>query len=212
MFGFMVLHAAYVARRAFAGNAVNWREVYEVVVRWRREAEPGDAVWWIDGLPEKAFAEGFGLHTPMQSGQLKVVRYAKYIPDALEVVKETLRRNVPPGEDDFMVRLEAASTLTKVHELCGKRDFWCTAPCASEKTGEDLGGTRITLQATQHGGFDFSIRTPGTPKRWKLYDRELQYHWNKLIEEVHDKDRVRERAAKMFYYWCAFGPFFAGAN
>ena len=38
MFGFMVLHAAYVARRAFAGNAVNWREVYEVVVRWRREA------------------------------------------------------------------------------------------------------------------------------------------------------------------------------
>ena len=211
MFGFMVLHAAYVARRAFAGNAVNWREVYEVVVRWRREAEPGDAVWWIDGLPEKAFAEGFGLHTPMQSGQLKVVRYAKYIPDALEVVKETLRRNVPPGEDDFVERINEAITLAEVHELCGKRDFWCTAPCASEKTGEDLGGTRITLQATKHGGFDFSIRTPGTPKRWKLYDSELQYHWEKLIEEVHDKDRVRERAAKMFYYWCAFGPLSRGS-
>ena len=95
--------------------------------------------------------------------------------------------------------------------MCGKRDFWCTAPCASEKTGEDLGGTRITLQATQHGGFDFSIRTPGTPKRWKLYDSELQYHWEKLIEEVHDKDRVRERAAKMFYYWCAFGPLSRGS-
>ena len=80
MFGLMVLHAAHVAKQAFAGNAVNWREVYEVGTRWRREAEPGDAVWWIDGLPEKAFAEGFGLHTPMQSGQLRVVRYAKYIP------------------------------------------------------------------------------------------------------------------------------------
>ena len=59
-------------------------------------------------------------------------------------------------------RINEAITLAEVHELCGKRDFWCTAPCASEKTGEDLGGTRITLQATQHGGFDFSIRTPGT--------------------------------------------------
>jgi tetratricopeptide (TPR) repeat protein len=211
MFGLMVLHAAYVAKSAFDGNAVKWREVYEVVVRWRREAEPGDAVWWIDGLPEKAFAEGFGLHTPMQSGQLRVVRYAKYIPDALEVVKETLRRNVPPGEDDFMERINEASSLEDVHEFCGRRDFWCTAPCASEMNGEDLGGTRITLQATKHGGFDFSIRTPGTPKRWKLYDSELQYHFEKLISEVPDKQKVRERAAKMFYYWCAFGPLSRGS-
>ena len=152
---------------SFAGHTVNWREVYEAVVRGaaRSRATPPGGSRAPEGL-----RRGLWSATPMQSGQLKVVRYAKYIPDALEVVKETLRRNVPPGEDDFVERINEAITLAEVHELCGKRDFWCTAPCASEKTGEDLGGTRITLQATQHGGFDFSIRTPGTPKRWKLYD------------------------------------------
>ena len=133
MFGFMVLHAAYVAKRAFDGNAVNWREVYEVVVRWRREAEPGDAVWWIDGLPEKAFAEGFGLHTPMQSGQLKVVRYAKYIPMRW---RSSRRRCDGTCRLAKMVSWSGSMKLLHwrdVHELCGRRDFWCTAPCASEK-------------------------------------------------------------------------------
>ena len=49
-------------------------------MRWRREAELGDAVWWIDGLPEKAFAEGFWIAYADAERPVKVVRYAKYIP------------------------------------------------------------------------------------------------------------------------------------
>lgn len=214
MFGLSVLHAADLANRAFAGEAVPWRRVYDVAVRWRREAEPGDAVWWIDQLPWRAFAEGFGLHTPMQSGLLKVVRYATYIPAALDVVKETLRRNLPAGEAALRKTINEARTLEAVHALCNHRDFWCTAPCASERSpGVDLGGTRITLQAKPFGGFDFSIRTPGTPARWALYDQELAFHWQKLGEEVRAgaPDAIRDRIAKMFYYWCAFGPLSRGS-
>ena len=63
---------------------------------------------------------------PVTSSEVRQIH-----PDALEVVKETLRRNVPPGEDDFMERINEASSLEDVHEFCGRRDFLCTAPCAS---------------------------------------------------------------------------------
>ena len=57
MFGLMVLHAAYVAKQAFDGKTVNWREVYEVVVRWRREAAgaPIDN-WFAQGGDSVAFS------------------------------------------------------------------------------------------------------------------------------------------------------------
>lgn len=54
-------------------NKVEWRDLYEAASRWRREADPNDAVWWIDRLPARAFAEGFGLQTPMVAGQLEVL-------------------------------------------------------------------------------------------------------------------------------------------
>ena len=44
----------------------------------------------IDLLAPEAFAEGFGLQTPMVTGQMKVVRYYPYFSRALEVVKKLI--------------------------------------------------------------------------------------------------------------------------
>ena len=62
----------------FAGartHAMASRDVYDVAVRWRQVSEPFDPVFYIDGLTRAAFEEGFGLQTPMVSGQNLVVRY-----------------------------------------------------------------------------------------------------------------------------------------
>jgi hypothetical protein len=44
----------------------------------------------IDLLAPEAFAEGFGLQTPMVTGQMNVVRYYPYFSRALEVVKKLI--------------------------------------------------------------------------------------------------------------------------
>ena len=41
-------------------------------------------------LAPEAFAEGFGLQTPMVTGQMNVVRYYPYFSRALEVVKKLI--------------------------------------------------------------------------------------------------------------------------
>ncbi len=56
-------------------HAMASRDVYDVAVRWRQVSEPFDPVFYIDGLTRAAFEEGFGLQTPMVSGQNLVVRY-----------------------------------------------------------------------------------------------------------------------------------------
>ena len=62
-----------------------------------------------------------------------------------------------------------------------KRDFWVVTPCYSVKhSGKIMEGTRLTLQYSAPEGFEYSIRTPGTPPRWKEYDEELSYIWAQL--------------------------------
>ncbi len=42
-------------------HTLGWRDVMDVAVRWRQVSEPGDAVWWVDRMPTRAFQEGYGL-------------------------------------------------------------------------------------------------------------------------------------------------------
>lgn len=44
--------------------------------------------------------------------------------------------------------------------------------------------TRLTIVASPPEGFEFTIRTPGTPARWRQYDEELCAVWGKLTAAV----------------------------
>ena len=51
--------------------------------------------------------------------------------------------------------------------------------------GEEFEGTRLTLLKTQDPdppGFDFSIRTPGTPLRWTQFAAELQHQFTSMMD------------------------------
>ncbi|KAJ8610114.1 hypothetical protein CTAYLR_007093 [Chrysophaeum taylorii] len=217
-FGLAALHVASLANAAW-GKAkrvvvVEWRDLYEAAARWRREADPRDAVWWIDRLTPEAFSEGFGLQTPMVAGQLEVLRYP-YWRRALQVVKAHLDPSSSTAD------LDNCRSLDDLYDLCGRRDFWVVAPCASlASPGLVLEGTRVTLQRRDPNGFDFTIRTPGTPRRWKLYDAEMDAAWSSTTRRAVESRRhkggrqIRRLAVDatlvLFYYWVNFGPLTRG--
>jgi hypothetical protein len=69
---------------AVAGSGshpLGWRDVFDTAVRWRQESEPFDPVFYVDGMTHKGFEEGFGLQTPMTTGQARVVRYYSEVCD-----------------------------------------------------------------------------------------------------------------------------------
>jgi hypothetical protein len=59
-------------------------------VRWRQLAEPAEAVLWVDRLTPKDFEEGFGSHTPIFSGQSKILRYYMNFDRAFALFKQLL--------------------------------------------------------------------------------------------------------------------------
>lgn len=68
--------------------------------------------------------------------------------------------------------------------MLSRRRAWRILRKRSEFNGNNLGRTRLTIVASPPDGFEFTIRTPGTPARWRQYDEELCAVWGKLTAAV----------------------------
>jgi hypothetical protein len=79
--------------------------------------------------------------------------------------------------------VHAATTCDDLYAIL-QRDYWVVTPCHSRwKPGRTMEGTRLTLVTKGRQGYEFTIRTPGTPARWELFHEEFQHLW-KDVEAV----------------------------
>ncbi|KAG0562763.1 hypothetical protein KC19_9G169700 [Ceratodon purpureus] len=208
----------------------SWRDVYSIAVKWRQISEPCDSVVWVDKLSEKEFAAGFGSHTPMVLGQAQVVRYYPNFERAFKIVKDLIHekgyvndaanRLVNMKDPGKLRAVDAAKDCSDLFKVIG-RDFWVVTPCNStHEEGKVLDGTRLTLQKQGTKGFDFSIRTPGTPPRWADYDAEMAAAWQALCDaycnkaygslELSELEHVRDCILRLSFYWYNFMPLARG--
>jgi len=200
MGGLAALEAAQVIRDFWDGKCeLTWRAMFDIIVQWRQLSEANDPVWWVDQLPEDLFFEGFGLQTPMITGQLKVPKYYSYFPRCFALTKRLLQEQ-HVLTDAMADKVAAATTCA---DLWGamQRDFFVISPCfrlplepgerpeATDRTAAERGwmeGTRITLvQKLEERGYQFTIRTPGTPDRYRAYTAELDllcFFLNRFLE------------------------------
>ena len=196
-----------------SSNKLGWRDVYDIAVRWRQLSEPNDPVWWVDLLSPEQFAEGFGSHTPLVTGQCNVVRYFPMFSKALPIVKKLLlEANFTTSQQE---KIKAASSCKDLYDALN-RDFWVVTPCNSvARPGCIMEGTRLTLQYSTPEGFEFSIRTPGTPPRLEEYEHEMTSVWTLLCAEAsksdYNLDRVSDLILTMTFYWYNFMPLSRGS-
>jgi len=148
----------------------------------------------------------------MITGQCNVVRYSPMIEMAFPIMKEEMIKQKNLSEN-LKSRVRAAKTCDDLYEVM-RRDYWIVTPCHSTRTGKILEGTRLTLQKTDPEGFEFSIRTPGTPPRWIDYDLEMKHVFNLLTQEVRrqpmDFDKVTNLILTVTFYWYNFMPLARG--
>jgi tetratricopeptide (TPR) repeat protein len=82
-------------------------------------------------------------------------------------------------------------------------------------------GTRITLLASHPDGFRFTIRTPGTPARWALFEEEflvLEQSLSCVLSDIRQNGTnddntlsLFKEALKWFYVWVIFAPLSRGS-
>jgi tetratricopeptide (TPR) repeat protein len=193
----------------------SWRDLYDIPIRWRQFSEPNDPVWWVDLLTPEQFAEGFGSHTPMITGQAHVVRYSPMAPRAVAIMKDILKDQASiAAAPALRARILSASDYKQLHQALN-RDFWVVTPCHSTARPSVLmEGTRLTIQYSAPEGYEFSIRTPGTPPRWVEYDHEMTHIFGLLTEAVtaptRDIDAVSDLILTLTFYWYNFMPLSRG--
>jgi hypothetical protein len=125
------------------------------------------------------------------NGQLNTVRYYRYFPKSFAIAKRLVQEgfyNVAgiweTLNDERRDRVGSTETLQQLHDAVGK-DFYVIVPCPSIRTpGTTFEGTRLTLLTHQPEGFEFTIRTPGTPLRWQQFDEELTASFDRLVASL----------------------------
>jgi tetratricopeptide (TPR) repeat protein len=201
-----------------------WRDLMDIVVKWRQVAEPNDQVVWVDLLTRREFEAGFGSHTPMFTGQTKCVRYYMNFTRAMALHKEVLLRDghafdaqnrpLPCGSATQRGAIQSATTAQDMYAVIGT-DSWVVVHIKSVlRPGMTMEGTRLTLVKVpnQPDAFEFSIRTPVTPPRWKEFDAELEAAFEGIIAGMlsDDKPRTARAILTFAYYWYNFMPLARG--
>jgi tetratricopeptide (TPR) repeat protein len=215
----------------------NWRDFFDVAVRWRQISEMNDPVWWIDRLPYGAFDEGFGLQTPIVNGQLKTIRYYSYYPRALQLVKHRLTKdkyyfNAASNKTTLTERqcaqIASAGSLEELYDSL-REDFYVIHRCRSKSQPSlILEGTRLTLVRHDPDGYEFTIRTPGTPARWTHYAKDLQTCFQTVVDALASYSSqasssvdpqqgqpqkwsdIKNVVLQLYYYWVTFAPLTRG--
>jgi len=92
IFGLEILqkNQVYIVAAQEKNHVFGWRDIYDIVIKWRQISEPNDPVWWVDLLTKEQFTEGFGSHTPMITGQCNVVRYSPFVSLSFPIMKEEI--------------------------------------------------------------------------------------------------------------------------
>ncbi|ELR17609.1 tetratricopeptide repeat domain containing protein [Acanthamoeba castellanii str. Neff] len=228
--GFAIIELAQTLRRVWAGEETQlsgkassltdqphtfaWRDLYDIPIRWRQFSEPNDPVWWVDLLSPEQFAEGFGSHTPMVTGQTYVVRYSPMAPRAIRIMREQLQQS-PLVSQELRHKLTRDNLDCKTLHEAVQHDFWVVTPCHSlARPNRIMEGTRLTIQRSPPEGYEFSIRTPGTPNRWQEYNAEMAHNYRLLQEEAskphRDLSKLTELVLHMAFYWYNFMPLSRG--
>jgi hypothetical protein len=115
-----------------------------------------------------------------------------------------------PLTDDMRTTVLSSKTCDEVYDVI-RRDFWyapgvfdafcrvvrsheyvsivlvcrVVTPCHSTAVpGRVMEGTRLTIQYKPPNGYEYTIRTPGTPTRWVHFEEELQWFWTALCSEM----------------------------
>lgn len=193
-------------------HVFGWRDFFDIAVFWRQISEPSDPVWWIDMLCEETFVDGYGASTPVLMGESQVVRYYQYHDRMISLIRELLPEQVSLTGADKQACFEAKN-CADLYQIIQK-DFYVHTNCTrlSNPNNQPLEGTRLTIQQCSNG-YVLSIRTPGTPERWKMFDVEMELAWQNLAQTIQDGKGVKvilQDILVLVFYWYNFMPLVRG--
>uniref|UniRef100_A0A8B9HQN4 Tetratricopeptide repeat domain 13 n=1 Tax=Astyanax mexicanus TaxID=7994 RepID=A0A8B9HQN4_ASTMX len=183
---------------------LQWRDMFDIAVKWRRIADPDQPVLWLDQMPARSLSRGFNNH-------INLIR--AYNPRGLQDVKQALE-NVNKVEDLLPIMKQFNSKT--------RDGFTVNSKVPSTKDpGKEYDGFTITITGDRVGNMLFSVETQTTEERTQQYQSEIEALYKDLTakgkalmlsSELGDADAVCNLILSLVYYFCNLMPLSRGSS
>ncbi|XP_061327303.1 tetratricopeptide repeat protein 13 isoform X7 [Pezoporus flaviventris] len=246
--GLATLEVMQAVQRTWANSKVRmngktrlmqWRDMFDIAVKWRRIADPDQPVLWLDQMPARSLSRGFNNHINLIRGQVINMRYLEYFEKILHFIKDRIL--VYHGANNPKGLLEVREALEKVHKVedllpimkqfnSKTRDgFTVNTKVPSLKDqGKEYDGFTITITGDKYvcyfqgfrvGNILFSVETQTTEERTQLYHAEIDALYKDLTAkgkilsaELGEVDAVCNLILSLVYYFYNLMPLSRGSS
>uniref|UniRef100_A0A663MV08 Tetratricopeptide repeat domain 13 n=1 Tax=Athene cunicularia TaxID=194338 RepID=A0A663MV08_ATHCN len=239
--GLAALEVMQAVQRTWANSKVRmngktrlmqWRDMFDIAVKWRRIADPDQPVLWLDQMPARSLSRGFNNHINLIRGQVINMRYLEYFEKILHFIKDRIL--VYHGANNPKGLLEVREALEKVHKVedllpimkqfnSKTRDgFTVNTKVPSLKDqGKEYDGFTITITGDKVGNILFSVETQTTEERTQLYHAEIDALYKDLTAkgkililsaELGEVDAVCNLILSLVYYFYNLMPLSRGSS
>ncbi|KAM9495795.1 tetratricopeptide repeat protein 13 isoform 2-T2 [Clarias gariepinus] len=210
---------------------LQWRDMFDIAVKWRRIADPDQPVLWLDQMPEQSLSRGFNNHINLIRGQIINIRYMEYFSRILDFIKDRIlvyhSAYNPRGVQEVKQALEDVSKvedLLPIMKFNSKtRDgFTVNSKVPSMKdAGTEYDGFTVTITGDRVGNMLFSVETQTTEERTQQYQSEIEALYKDLTakgkalmlsSELGDSDAVCNLVLSLVYYFCNLMPLSRGSS
>ncbi|KAJ8787340.1 hypothetical protein J1605_005745 [Eschrichtius robustus] len=211
---------------------MQWRDMFDIAVKWRRIADPDQPVLWLDQMPARSLSRGFNNHVNLIRGQVINMRYLEYFEKILHFIKDRIL--VYHGANNPKGLLEVREALEKVHKVEDllpimkqfntktKDGFTVNTKVPSLKDqGKEYDGFTITITGDKVGNILFSVETQTTEERTQLYHAEIDALYKDLTakgkvlilsSEFGETDAVGNLILSLVYYFYNLMPLSRGSR
>ncbi|XP_059945868.1 tetratricopeptide repeat protein 13 isoform X3 [Mesoplodon densirostris] len=211
---------------------MQWRDMFDIAVKWRRIADPDQPVLWLDQMPARSLSRGFNNHINLIRGQVINMRYLEYFEKILHFIKDRIL--VYHGANNPKGLLEVREALEKVHKVEDllpimkqfntktKDGFTVNTKVPSLKDqGKEYDGFTITITGDKIGNILFSVETQTTEERTQLYHAEIDALYKDLTakgkvlilsSEFGETDAVGNLILSLVYYFYNLMPLSRGSS
>ncbi|XP_050805003.1 tetratricopeptide repeat protein 13 isoform X3 [Gopherus flavomarginatus] len=238
--GLAALEVMQAVQRTWANSKVRmngktrlmqWRDMFDIAVKWRRIADPDQPVLWLDQMPAPSLSRGFNNHINLIRGQVINMRYLEYFEKILHFIKDRILvyhgANNPKG---LLEIREALENVHKVEDLLSIMKFNSKArdgftvntkvPSLKDQ-GKEYDGFTITITGDKVGNILFSVETQTTEERTQLYHAEIDALYKDLTAkgkvlilsaEPGEADAVCNLILSLVYYFYNLMPLSRGSS
>ncbi|XP_034964375.2 tetratricopeptide repeat protein 13 isoform X2 [Zootoca vivipara] len=238
--GLAVLEVMQAVQRTWVNSKVRingktrlmqWRDMFDIAVKWRRIADPDQPVLWLDQMPPRSLSRGFNNHINLIRGQVINIRYLEYFEKMLHFIKDRILVYHSANNHKELVDVrEALEQVQKVEDLLPimklhskTRDgFTVNTKVPSLKDpGKEYDGFTITITGDKIGNILFSVETQTTEERTQLYHAEIDALYKDLTTkgkllvssaESGESDAVCSLILSLVYYFYNLMPLSRGSS